>query len=153
MKRIICLFLFLCFLPVACFAELDLSGFTLEQLYYLQKAVSQEILNRSQWQHVEVPQGYYVVGEDIPEGHWTITAAPGSYCMIEYFLNADASGHRPADTFDDYFYIGLYSEGSNAPSTIENKSIDIDLKAGYHFVVNYGPCVFEPFTGRYSPFF
>ena len=153
MKRFLCLVLVLLLLPIVSLADVDLSPYTTEQLYALREIISYEILSRGEYKDVELPQGYYVVGQDIPEGHWSITAAPGSYCLIEYFQNADASGHRPADTFNDYFYVGLRGDGADAPSTVENTFIDLDLKYGYHFVVNYGSCVFNPFVGRPSPFF
>lgn len=155
MKRLFCLLFVLVLLPVVSFADLpDLSSYTLSELHDIYASLRSEILSRSQWESVTVPVGFYVVGEDIPAGHWSIRYAPGEVCLIEYFLKTDDTGKRPADTSSDYYYEGVCDpELQSTYVTYRLTEFDLDLKEGYHVVVNYGPCVFEPFTGRPSPFF
>lgn len=154
MKRVFCLFFVLVLLPVVAFADLpDLSIFTMDELHELQAKIRHEIISRSQWAEVTVPVGYYVIGEDIPAGHWTLRYAPGEVSLVEIFHNADVTGLRPADALGDYVYFGVGDPENPLSSVYENQQIDITLVDGYHFNVNYGPVIFEPFTGRPSPFF
>ena len=155
MKKLIAVTLILALLlPAAALADLpDISGLSLDELYQLNRKIRSEILSRSQWGTVTVPEGYYVVGEDIPEGHWTITYLSGSYSMIEVFEKADATGHAPANIMDDYQTYVVCDPQSEYAYVSPYKEIDLTLPAGYHVVISSGPAVFRPFTGRQSPFF
>ncbi|MBR2853929.1 MAG: hypothetical protein IKE81_06390 [Clostridia bacterium] len=150
------LFLSICILllcPAFALAELDFSSYCVDDLYSILNSVRAEILSKSQWEEVTVPVGFYVVGEDIPEGHWTIKYSPGEYSLIEYFHNTDSSGKRPADTIYDYYYDGIGDPSTELSSVYDLTEIDLVLQKGFHLVVNYGPVIFTPFTGRPSPFF
>ena len=131
----------------------EIKTFDTDQLYALREIVNREILSRSEYESVAVPPGFYVVGEDIPVGHWSIKYSPGEYCLVEYFLNTDATGKRPADLFEDYYYDGICDPQHEMSAVYSLTEIDLDLQPGYHVVINYGSAVFEPFTGRPSPFF
>ena len=153
MKRLFSLICSLLIFPVVAFAEYDFSSFGVDELYAILNSVRSEILSKSQWEEVTVPVGFYVVGEDIPEGHWTIKYFPGEYSLIEYFHNTDSSGKRPADTIYDYYYDGIGDPSSELASVYDLTEIDLVLQKGFHLVVNYGSVIFTPFTGRPSPFF
>lgn len=153
MKKLFCLLLVLMLFPVASLAEADFSQFSLEELDIIRRSASKEILKRSQWGEVTVPPGHYVVGEDIPEGHWTIRYTPGTYCLIEYFKDADESGIEPADVLKDYNSWAIGDPGSDMATLYDKTEIDLQLISGYHLKTNYSDCVFVPFTGRKSPFF
>ena len=154
MKKLFLFLLVLVLVPVFSVADgVDLSAMSLEELYALRSSVSAEILSRSQWESVTVPEGFYVVGEDIPAGHWTIRYVPGEASVIEYFLNTDATGKQPADILHDYYSDGVSDPESPLSVTIPQTQIDLDLKPGYHVVISFGPAIFEPYTGRPSPFF
>ena len=140
--------------PCLAFAETDLSHLSLEELESLRLDVCAEILSRSQWGSVTVPEGFYVIGEDIPSGHWTIKPEPGQYFLIEYFLRTDDTGKRPADILVHDYYTDSVCDPASEMSYVSGVSqIDLDLKEGYHLVISYGSAIFEPFTGRNSPFF
>lgn len=62
-----------------CHAE-DLSGYTFDELISLQKAIVAEIMSRPEWKEVEVPAGYWTVGEDIPAGVYSI--APKDLSLV-----------------------------------------------------------------------
>jgi len=153
MKKLITVILILAMLlPAAALAVTDLSGMSMEELLELQDSVRAEILSRSQWESVTVPVGYYVVGVDIPEGHWTIKC-PENYALIEYYSDTDESG-KNADPFGRmYFGICLGAPGNQLESIYNQPETDIELKAGYYVHISEYPLVFEPFTGRQSPFF
>lgn len=129
-----------------------LSTLDQEELLDVLSAASSVLLSKSEWESVTVPAGFYVVGEDIPAGHWSISFAPGEYAFIEYFYKTDATGKKPADLFNDYYYEGISDPASAMGSVYASREIDLDLKEGWHVVVTYGSLVFKPYTGRFSPF-
>ncbi len=155
MKKFIAVILIISMiLPAVSLADLpDISNLSIDELYLLQGNVAKEILSRSEWTEVTVPVGYYVIGEDIPEGHWTIKYTTGECSLIEYYKEADETGKRPKDTLYDYVSFAIGDPNSKLSSIYDMEHIDLDLKAGYHLVISFGAVIFEPFTGRNSPFF
>lgn len=131
----------------------DISGLSLDELNLLRENVAREILAKSNWSEVTVPAGYYVVGEDIPEGHWTIKYVADEYCLIEYYKEADETGKRPKDILYDYASFAIGDPNSSMSINYDMSQIDLDLKAGFHLDISYGSAIFEPFTGSNSPFF
>lgn len=123
-----------------------------EELHDVISAASSVLLSKSEWESVTVPVGFYVVGEDIPAGHWSISFAPGEYALIEYFHKTDATGKKPADLFNDYYSEGISDPSSSFGSIYSFREIDLDLQEGWHVVITYGSLVFKPYTGRFSPF-
>ena len=108
------------------------------------------VLAEEDYQEVTVPVGNYIVGEDIPAGHWTLKYAPGEVSLIEIFLNADPTGLRPADAINDYVYVGVGDPEHALSSVYDMQQTDVILPEGYHVCVNYGPVIFATFTGRPS---
>lgn len=73
MKKLIALILvFACLMPVIAVADLDLSGYSFDDLIDLQRQITAEILSRPEWKEVTVPAGDWVVGTDIPAGSYGI---------------------------------------------------------------------------------
>ena len=115
---------------------------------FLPAAAFMEETTPPEYQEVTVPVGHYIVGEDIPEGNWTIKYVPGEISLIEMFLNADPTGMAPADVVNDYVYFGVGDPDHELASVYNETETDAIFPAGYHVVVNYGPVVFATFTGR-----
>lgn len=152
MKKAIILILILCLLPIISLADVDLSSMSIEELQSLRKNICSEILSRSNWDSVVVPTGFYVIGEDIPAGHWTIRYKD-PWSIVTYFSKTNETGKNP-----DYLSGVSYSANIGAPGneleTLYNlKEIDLELKSGFYLTVEMGSVVFEPFVGRTSPFF
>lgn len=62
----------------------DFSGLSLAQLIEVQQQLTMAMWATEEWQEVEVPQGVWIVGEDIPAGTWTVRCADigrNSYMM------------------------------------------------------------------------
>ena len=153
MKKLFAVVLILTMLSSVALAALpDLSGLSLDELHQLRKNVSKEILSRSQWTEVEVPTGFYVVGEDIPAGHWMISPMEQDYALLEYFEKTDETG-KNADIFGPYYGVSLGSPGNMLESMYNIQETDIELQAGYYIHIQFGSVIFKPFTGRKSPFF
>lgn len=136
MKRLI-LFatcLILCIVSSAAFAQdVDLSSMSYEDLIALQTQVVKEITSRAEWKEVTVPAGVYEIGVDIPAGHWTITY-PGDIASIVTY------GKELNDSKTD-----IYDYDTMQFLTGENKSFSIDMKEGYHIVIQSAPVVFTPY--------
>ena len=76
MKRFFCLLFVLVFLPLVSLADLpDLSGLSFDELVLLRDQLNLAIWNSKEWQEVKVPIGVWKIGDDIPVGKWTISAA------------------------------------------------------------------------------
>ena len=87
MKKLVCALLALCLLPVIAFADFDLSAMSVDELAALNKAVVMELMSREDFKEVPVPPGEYTIGEDIPEGTYSVKVANDDYAMIEIYKN------------------------------------------------------------------
>lgn len=74
MKKLLTVILILALLvPFSAFADLPpLDGLTYDELVELKDQINLAIWNSDNWQEVTVPAGIWKIGEDIPEGHWSI---------------------------------------------------------------------------------
>lgn len=151
MKKLICALLAValtgCLVLPACAESIDLSALTWEELLELKAAITMEQLSRDEWQEVEVPQGVYVVGEDIPAGKWTVRCKTGSRLRLAWSAALDESGqdidfyavHDTAHlTNPEYEY---YKAGDDVEYTFD--AID-----GYYIVIEDAPATFTPFAGK-----
>ena len=150
MKKLICFLLLLALLlPFSASADVDLSGLSFDELVALREQLNLLLWNSAEWKHVEVPKGVYVVGRDIPAGHWTLKPPAGGSVTVEYFKDADATGMNALDTFSNYFSDSLADEASDFASFVYTRELDLDLKDGFYLSVVNGPCVvFEPFVSK-----
>lgn len=114
---------------------------------FLPAAALAEGTAQPEYQEVTVPIGHYIVGEDIPAGHWTVRYVPGEVSLVEMFLKADPTGRSPADMVNDYVYFGV-GDPTHELASLYVPETDAIFPDGYHVVVNYGPVIFATFTGR-----
>ena len=139
------------------FADIDISGLSYEELVELKDKINLAIWNSKEWKEVEVPQGDWIVGEDIPVGKWTVKCADVnrtktmlSKCEIEWgFMSSKG-------------YLNTYSEGSGEVSIYNpnNQNYDngrliehtLDLKEGMIVRIDdaYAPAIFTPYAGKPS---
>lgn len=149
MKKLICIMIAL-LIPVAAFAEVDLTGMSYDELVQLKDQVSLAIWESEEWQEVEVPAGVYTVGEDIPAGKWTIKAADGISVTIEWGDLLDDSG--VALSWDGKFmeYEYLRSENNKYYEKGDKTEITWDIKDGQYILVDDGIAVFMPYAGKPS---
>ncbi len=110
-----------------------LSEYSYEELIKLRLRIDQEIMSRPEWKEVTVPAGRYTVGEDIPEGVYSIRLLDEkgyeSFIVfgIEYENYEDNGGM-------------LYCESLNERSPVLGK---VTLSKG-NIVDISGPLVFAP---------
>lgn len=150
MKKIICAILSLAIvmaLSAAAFADgIDLSALTWEELLELKAAITLEQWSRDEWEEVEVPQGVYKVGEDIPAGKWTVTCKYGTSSTISWCEKLDSTGH-------DVDIWGLYDmanvKNPNHKWTDKNDRLEYTFDAieGHYIIIDIGTATFAPYTG------
>ena len=154
MKKFLSLLLVLCLLlPALAIAEvIDLSALSFDQLIQLRQRISQELTTRPEWKEVTVPQGVWEVGEDIPAGHWTISAVKTANSKIIIGTALDNTGHDIDSWNSDFFFWKRLKSSSYRYFDPVNdiESIDFELKDGMYVIVEDGPVVFSPFAGKPS---
>ena len=128
-----------------CYADLDLSGLSYDELVALKDKINLAIWDSEEWQEVEVPQGVWAVGEDIPAGKWTIKALPGGDTYIKIGLEVKDGGNdvnsRTTQRIKD--------EGhSYYDSKSDITSWTYDFTEGQYVKVDNGPAVFTPYSGK-----
>lgn len=149
MKKLLLVLVLVLSLPVFAQADVDLSGMTFDELVALSEQLNLAIWNSAEWQEVTVPQGLWKVGEDIPEGHWTIKAADGVWCRVSYGSVLDTNGKEVSYSSNDYYSDQVYSTTSRSYEPNENLTqIDIEAKAGSYIEVAYGSVIFSPYSGK-----
>lgn len=134
--------------------DIDLSKMSYGQLVILKNLINKAMWESREWQEVTVPQGLYVVGKDIPAGHWTIKCAGSYFANVEVCDVIDSTGKD----VNPYSYSSKYyweEEVYNPTHMLFNEynnltECDIDLREGLYVVVKYSSVVFTPYTGKPS---
>ena len=150
MKRAFAILLILALMTCipACAGQIDLSGLSFEELVALRDRCQKEMMLRSEWQQVEVPQGVWRVGVDIPAGTWTIKCTAGAYTFIEWGTALDESGHDIA-----------YSRGRQDSALVKNPrgaitesgdrlEYTFTVKNGDYIVIKDSSATFYPYAGQ-----
>lgn len=152
MKKIICALIFIAIvlsLSAAAFAEsIDLSTLSWEELLELKTQLTMEQWSREEWQEVEVPNGLYTVGKDIPAGKWVVSSAgDGTQLIIGSKLNETGNDISYMD-FDRKDII-LYSESSYMYEKGSCTEYVVTLSDGMYVVIGnlLSAAIFRPYTG------
>nr|DAH41752.1 MAG TPA: hypothetical protein [Caudoviricetes sp.] len=149
MKKILCSILstvLLCSLSTPVFSDgIDLSALSWDELIALKAQIDQELTTRDQWQEVEVPQGLWVVGEDIPEGMWTVVCGSGAavvkwgYSLREGEQRVDVL-KSPSDT------ASVFSAADAQPGA--RTQYTLEAKKGMYIEIGFTSVIFQPYTGK-----
>lgn len=148
MKKLLALILILvCVTSFAAAESIDLSGLSFAELVALKERINLAIWNCQEWQEVTVPQGLYVVGEDIPEGTWTIRAATDHFTVIKFGDTLEANGIEVAYS-KNYGSGEAYSTESRLTRESDPLEFTFTAKKGDYVQVDYAPALFTPFAGK-----
>lgn len=154
MKKLICVLIAVCMIPVFAAAEdIDLSGLSFDQLVALKERINLALFESDEWQEVTVPQGVWIVGKDIPAGKWTINAVQDEtgITYIQYGSKLDENKNEIASRYmRDYFWVR--SKIYKNLRTNDVTEYVVDLQDGDYVIVSpsYGPAVFSPYTDEPS---
>lgn len=148
MKKTICILLLLvCMTSFAAADSIDLSGMSFEELIALKEQINLAIWSCQEWQEVTVPEGIYIVGQDIPEGTWTIRAATDHFTVIKFGDTLEPNGIEVA--YSKYYGKGeAYSKNSRLYIESDPLEFTFTAKKGDYVQVEYAPALFTPFTGK-----
>lgn len=149
MKRFLLLFLISVLLLTGSAAAdpVDLSGMSFDQLVALRDQLNLAIWNCQEWQEVTVPAGVWIVGKDIPAGHWSIRVAGDCDIFnISYFDKLDDAGLSVG--YGSYLFLQtIATPGLSGFGEVNAETVDIDMREGWYFK-NDGAAIFTPFTGK-----
>lgn len=131
-------------------AENNLSDMTYDELVSLREQINAAVLECEEWQEVEVPQGVWKVGVDIPVGHWTIRCAP------EWRKTEINWGEFLSDSGENINWKGRYSVYNSVYNPahkyyeVGDGIIEYDFvaKDGSYIVIDEGAALFMPYTGK-----
>lgn len=153
MRKLISIILALCLLCcgsfVAAEASVDLSKLSYDELVSLKDQINLAIWNSAEWEEVEVPQGVYRVGVDIPAGHWVIK------CANEWRNTGIVWGEYLEDSGKDIRF-----EGRNSYEWVYNPNhknykkgdgvteYDFEVRNGDYIVIQSGSAIFMPYYGK-----
>ena len=155
--------LFLCLLVAALFlsqfalADVDLSGMTFDELVALKDQINLAIWNSEEWQEVTVPQGRWIVGEDIPTGKWTVKCADVNRDDYDMSITHIYWGNE-IDDQNRVKYNGLlhaewiYNPDNRNYESGEVTEIVFDFADGMIVDIDseYAPALFTPYSGKQS---
>jgi hypothetical protein len=149
-KRILSTLLCLILMAPAAMAEpqtVDLDTMTLEELQELQLRVVAAMWKTDGWQSVEVPEGAYEIGVEIPAGKWTLTPREGEYVTIQVVSKLNATGTREANNAQTYAYQVITSASSFMHDDYPSESFTITLEKGMFIIIDDAPVIFTPPAG------
>ena len=130
MKKLVCALLIALFVTVAAYAETGLEEYSFDELMQIRNLLNAEIMSRPEWKEVTVPAGTWVVGQDIPEGVYSIRNNTKQYVNFSVWREEK----------DNYSNNGLvYNELIKGGDSFGR----IELKTGWIFVSGY-QLVFTP---------
>ena len=133
MKKII-LLVFVLILAASALAEIDLTGMTFDELLQLRADVDAAIWASDGWQEVEVMEGVYIIGEDIPEGRWAIKCTNPSGGMYTLYPDKDAYLKGGASYID----LNIFNGGDTVNTLFDN---------GQYLKLSASTFIFSPMVG------
>ena len=152
MKKIvsilIMIFIYFSSICVAYADDIDLSKMSYDELVALKDRIDFVIWNSEEWQEVEVPQGVWEVGVDIPSGKWTIKAKPTASTAIYVGQSTKDGGTDVAGCYASEYIKDKDSTKYNANSDVSTWTIE--LEDGIFVKISSGPALFTPYSGKPS---
>ena len=148
MKRLFILILAAMILAGSAAADgVDLSSMSYDELVALREQLNLAIWNCQEWQDVTVPAGIWVVGQDIPAGHWSIRVAGDcDIILVSYFDRLDDTG-LSVGAGSYLFNQTIATPGLSGFGEINAETVDINMQEGWYFK-NDGAVIFTPYAGK-----
>ena len=147
---IVCVLSVIIFVSTA-MAEYDLSSMSYKELVALKDQINMAMWQCKEWKQVTVPSGVWLIGQDIPEGHWTIRvdkSRKSTWVSLTYCSELDETGLKASSRG-----IYVYQQVSKPNSSYEAYApteIDIELHEGRYLIIENGYLVFTPYEGKPS---
>lgn len=129
---------------------IDLSALSWDELIALKAEINKELTTRDEWQEVVVPQGVWVVGEDIPEGKWTVRCATKNLVQISWGDVLREDGHSISFHSSVHGLEGIHNPDDKWTQDGDLLEYTFEAKAGFYVVIDYSSALFTPYTGKQS---
>ena len=147
MKKLVAFILALIVVPVAVLADIpDISDLTYDELVQLKDKINLAMWNSKEWQEITVPAGVWVIGKDIPAGHWTIKPLPGDYVNVTYFDRLDQFGKSVGAGWLGWGGT-LTARGEDDITFGEPTQVDLEMIEGMFFKCSHS-VIFTPYAGK-----
>ena len=148
MKRLFAFFLLLTILTSSAAADpIDLSGMSFDELVQLRDRLNIAIWNSQEWQEVTVPAGVWIIGQDIPAGHWSIRVAGDcDVILVSYFDKLDDAG-LSVGSGAYLFHQTIATPGLSGFGEVNAETVDIDMQDDWFFKCD-GAVIFTPYAGK-----
>ena len=148
MKRLFAFFLLLAILTSSAAADpIDLSGMSFDELLQLRDRLNIAIWNSQEWPEVTVPAGVWIIGQDIPAGHWSIRVAGDcDVILVSYFDKLDDAG-LSVGSGAYLFHQTIATPGLSGFGEVNAETVDIDMQDGWFFKCD-GAVIFTPYAGK-----
>lgn len=136
--------LVLLLVPLASMAEIDLSGLSFDELIALREKITEVLWESDEWKETVVPEGTYLIGRDIPAGHWTIKPHPDNSNVAGKGIYIKIGKYLKENGIDvDTTKAGNFS--TNIGRDIESYSLE--LQNDYYIQISNGKALFTRFIG------
>ncbi|MBR3333137.1 MAG: hypothetical protein IKG23_02495 [Clostridia bacterium] len=120
-------------------------------LLNLRNQINNILINSPEYESVPVPAGLYVVGEDIPEGKWTLSSSVRTSMTIGTKLEENgqeiaaygSSFYASSNTL--HFLYGYLFSDNKIINTLQQT---VDLPTGCYIVIDNGTVNFTTYTGK-----
>lgn len=125
----------------------NLSKFDIWELAALRDLCQEIIMESDSWQEVEVPQGVWWVGFQIPAGKWTVCCKTGDFCTFSW-------GERLRDNEKDIDprgrcdYVIISNPASNYYEIGDITEYTFEVYMHEYIVIDNAPAVFTPYQGK-----
>lgn len=128
-------------------STVDLSGLSSAELVILKNKVNVAIWESGDWKQVTIQPGVWKVGEEIPAGHYHVTAAEGD--AIKFRYGDTLSAGKTAVTYSSNAYISesLFHPSAKSYRPGSATSVNVDMQEGCYVDVSLGCAVLSPYTG------
>lgn len=144
--------------PFAHAETFDLSGLSFDELVALKDRINLAIWNSQEWQEVTVPQGVWIVGEDIPAGTWTVRCADighNDYMMKEcdFSWGEKLSENGKSIMWSGrYDLVSIYNPNHKQYKDGQLTEYTFTVNDGDYIVISeaYNKAVFTPYAGKPS---
>lgn len=148
MKKLLCILLLVCMTATAAAESVDLSGLSYADLVALKDRINLAIWNSQEWQEVTVPQGVWIVGEDIPAGTWDVKCATDKYADVYYGNELREDGVSVKINQRFYHEIVVSTDYRRYEPGKDRDVLTIEIREGDYVVIEDSSVIFMPTAGK-----
>lgn len=149
MKRLFAMLMALvCVFSCAAAEDIDISGLSFDQLVALRNRINLAIWNSREWQEVTVPQGVWIVGEDIPAGSWSVRCAADFTAVVTIGDELYENGQDVKPTLYSFYKRIESPNYRHYEPGVSLESFSFTVKNGDFISISGCDVIFSPASGK-----